>query len=265
MANRRVKYPLPAPMSATVSVGFRSSAITTSCGFCQESRCGSSKTRAYSSELGGWCWCATCATPATATAAISKILFIASLFPRFFRRLEPIQQIGIARELLQHRDSRRRSKPRPHQSAIRPRHLLFVLEEILLGCHAELAPHEVFGQSLLADVLIHFPNGLLRHRRRHSPPRQVRQHARLAQTFVFQARRGKALRELPIVEVAVFLQARDGGVHVGGALGLATQLLAQMARRVRPAGQHSQCVFPQRGGIQTRAFSLFHTAGFLMV
>src|ERR1022692_1138403 len=264
MANRRVKYPLPAPMSATVSVGFRFSAITTSCGFCQESRCGSSKTWAYSSEPGG-CWCATCATPATATATISKILFINSLLPCFFRRLEPIQQIRIARELLQHCDRRRRSKPRPHQPAIRRRHLLPVLEEILLGCHAELAPDEVFRQSLLVDILIYFPDALLRHRRRHPPPRQIRQHARFAQTFVFQARRGKALRELPIVEVAVFLKARDGGVHVGGALGLATQLLAQIARRVRPAGQHSQCVFPQRGSIQTRAFSLFHTAGFLMV
>src|SRR5450631_3262691 len=132
-------------MSATVSVGFRANAITTSCGFCQESRCGSSRTRAYSAVSGGWCWCATCPNAAAANPVATRIRFVDSLLCHFFRRLEPVQQVRITRKLLQHRESRSRPEPRPHQPPISRCHLLIVLEQSFLGRHVELAPHEILG------------------------------------------------------------------------------------------------------------------------
>src|ERR1039458_3303363 len=60
-----------------VSAGFKSRAITTSCGFCHSSRDGSSNTLAYSSEDGGWSWWGTCpSVTATKNAAARNNLMV---------------------------------------------------------------------------------------------------------------------------------------------------------------------------------------------
>ena len=90
------------------------------------------------------------------------------------------------------------------------------------------------------DILIDLSNGIFGERGGHAALAEVPEHARAAEFLVGQARGGETLGIAAVVEVAVFLEAREDVVHIGGAFGAATQFLAQFAGGMRTSAEDFQ-------------------------